>query len=87
MKKDITVIIPINDILQDQFSDWFEKCINSIESQTVKPEKVLIVVTTDENKGTCMSLRTRRVITTQIKSFDKCTHICSNIAREAAQNV
>tara|TARA_R110002020_G_scaffold332719_1_gene548138 strand:+ start:15654 stop:16457 length:804 start_codon:yes stop_codon:yes gene_type:complete len=43
MKKDITVIIPINDILQDQFSDWFEKCINSIETQTVKPEKVLIV--------------------------------------------
>ena len=41
--KDITVIVPINDIAQTNFSVLFDTAIKSLNTQTTKPEKVIVV--------------------------------------------
>ena len=41
--KDITVIIPINDIAQTNFSQLFDTAIKSLNTQAIKAEKIIVV--------------------------------------------
>ena len=41
--KDITVIIPVHDVEGENFETLFSLALKSIETQTSKPEKIIVV--------------------------------------------